>query len=228
MQNLSLSNESISTLSSELSQDEGAYFDRSRSGSFGTSFSDDEGRDSGHFHQDAVANIYDGLRDGLSADVVQLELVGLRMSANASEHQVRQAVVEAFMKRIEQLMDASSIGAGEAVKEIFGKYKDIVERIVFDRDHDDKPDQVDLLLLIQKDLVNRSKGDTVLVFTSKELYDLELVDEEAFEQWWEDERSSNTEEMKKVRSQTKQFVEWLASADEDDSDEESEEDEDDE
>lgn len=218
MQELSLSHESISTLSSELSDDDDGYFDHSRSGSFGTSMSDDEGAAGGHFHQDAVASIYDGLRDGLSADVVQLELVGLRMSANASEHQVRQAVVEAFMKRIQQLMDADGASAGEAVKQIFGKYKEIVERIVFDRDHDDKPDQVDLLLLIQKDLVGRDKGETLLLFTSKELYDLELVDEEAFEQWWEDERSSNTEEMKKVRSQTEQFVEWLANAEEDDSD----------
>lgn len=226
MQELSLSNESISTLSSELSEDEEGYFDRSRSNSFGTSMSDDEGAAGGQFHQDAVSNIYDGLRDGLSADVVQLELVGLRMSANASEHQVRQAVVEAFMKRIQQIIDEDSASAGEAVKQIFGKYKEIVERIVFDRDLDDKPDQVDLLLLIQKDVLGKSKGETLLLFTSKELYDLELVDEEAFEQWWEDERSSNTEEMKNARSQTEQFVEWLANAEEDDSDD-SDDDEDD-
>lgn len=225
MEELSLSHESISTLSSELSDDD-EYFDRSRSDSFGTLMSDDEGAAGGQFHVDAVASIYDGLRDGLSADVVQLELVGLRMSANASEHEVRQAVVEAFMKRIQQIIDADSASAGEAVKQIFGKYKDIVERIVFDQDQDDKPDQVDLLLLIQKDLVGRSKGEALLLFSSKELYDLDLVDEEAFEQWWEDERSSSTEEMKKVKSQTEQFVEWLANAEEDDSDD-SDDDEDD-
>ena len=175
-----------------------------------------EDDDRGHFHLDAVASIYDGLRDGLSADVVQLELVGLRMSANASEHQVRRAVVAAFMKRIQQLMETGLVGAGEAVKQVLTKYKDILHRIVFDWESDgDKPDQVDLLLLIQKDLVDRNKGETVLLFTAKELYDLEIVEEEAFEQWWEDERSSSTEALKGVRNQTHQFVEWLASTEAD-------------
>jgi hypothetical protein len=32
------------------------------------------------------------------------------------------------------------------------------------------------------------------------------------DQWWNDERSSNSEEMRTVRSQTQQFVDWLAEA----------------
>jgi translation initiation factor eIF-2B subunit epsilon len=213
MSELALSEASISTLTSEISEDR-AYGRRSRSESFGTSFSEEEDKD--HFHLDAVASIYDGLRDGLGADVVQLELVGLRMSANASEHQVRRAVVAAFMKRIQQLMETGRVGAGEAVRQVLTKYKDILDRIVFDRESDgDKPDQVDLLLLIQKDLVDRNKGETVLLFTAKELYDLEMVEEEAFEQWWQDERSSSTEALKRVRNQTQQFVEWLASTEAD-------------
>jgi translation initiation factor eIF-2B subunit epsilon len=207
MAELVLSDASISTFSSEDRVDD----NRSRSGSLGTSVSEDDDRD--HFHPDAVASIYDGLRDGLSSDVVHLELVGLRMSANASEHQVRRAVVAAFMKRIQQLIETGPVGAGEAVKQVLTKYKGILDRIVFDRKSDgDKPDQVDLLLLIQKDLADRNKGETVLLFTAKELYDLEIVEEEAFEQWWEDERSSSTEALKGVRSRTQQFVEWLTSA----------------
>ncbi|PGH15132.1 hypothetical protein AJ79_02658 [Helicocarpus griseus UAMH5409] len=224
MTNLSLSNDSISTLSSELSED--SFAQHSRSGSFGTSVSDgDEDDDRIHFHHDAVTSIYDGLRDGLTADVVQLELVGLRMSANASEHQVRRAVITAFLKRVLQLMEPpSSLGASEAVKQVLTKYKDILERIVFDRgeDHESKPDQVDLLLLVQAELVEKSKGETVLLFMAKELYDLETVEEEAFEQWWADERAVASEGLKRVRKQTEPFVEWLASAD---SEEESEEEE---
>ncbi|OJD11374.1 hypothetical protein AJ78_07844 [Emergomyces pasteurianus Ep9510] len=224
MASLSLSTDSISTLSSELSDDNFSH--HSRSGSLGTSFSDDDD-DRIHFHHDAVNNIYDGLRDGLSADVVQLELVGLRMSANASEHQVRRAVVTAFLKRIQQLMDApSSLSAGDAVKQVLSKYKDILDRIVFDRDEPHrKPDQVDLLLLIQQDLVERSRGEIILLFMAKELYDLETVEEEAFEQWWADERAVASEGLKRVRKQTEPFIEWLASADseEDDDDDEEEE-----
>ncbi|PGH26578.1 hypothetical protein AJ80_01707 [Polytolypa hystricis UAMH7299] len=226
MAELSLSNESISTLSSEIS-DDGSYDERSRSGSFVTSISDDE--DSGHFHHDAVTSIYDGLKDDLSADVVQLELVGLRMSANASEHQVRRAVVTAFLKRVQQMMEIERLGANDAVNQLLTKYKEILDRIVFDRDSSDKPDQVDLLLLIQQDLVERNKGETVLLFMAKELYDLELVEEEAFEQWWADERSVASEQLKTVRVQTKPFIDWLESAESDsedeDEDEESEDDE---
>lgn len=219
MAELSLSSESISTLSSEISE---PGFGGSRAGSFGTSYSDEDEQD--HFQHDASTSVYDGLRDGVSADVVQLELVSLRMSANASEHQVRRAVVTAFMKRIQQLMESGK-GAGQAVKEIFTNYKEVVDRIIFDKDSDQKPDQVDLLLLIQQDLVHRNKGDTILLFTAKELYDLEIVDEEAYEQWWEDERSSSTEEMRKVRVQAQQLVDWLANAEEDESSEEESEEE---
>lgn len=210
--NLSLSTESISTLSSEVSD-----FGGSRTGSMGTSVTEDEQED--HFIQDAAVSLYDSLRDKVTPDVVQLELVSLRMTANASDNQVRRAVVSAFMKRIQQIMDGGK-GAGEAVRDIFGTYREIVERCTFDRDSSVKTDQVDLLLLLQQDLITRPRGDTVLLFTAKELYDLELLEEEAYEQWWEDERSSSNEDLKKVRAHTQQFVEWLANAEEEESSEE--------
>ncbi|KAL5333042.1 nucleotide-diphospho-sugar transferase [Aspergillus crustosus] len=218
MANLSLSTESISTLSSEITG-----YGGSRSGSFATSVSDDEDQDS-HFVQDAAASVFDSLRDEVSSDVVQLELVSLRMTANASEHEVRRAVATAFMKRIAQLMEAGQ-GAGDAVRGIFVKYHEIIERALFDRDSNAKTDQVDLLVLIQMDLVHRVRGDTVLLFVAKELYELEVIEEEAFEQWWADERSSASEEMRKVRTQAQQFIDWLADAEEEESSEEEESDE---
>lgn len=221
MANLSLSTESISTLSSEISD-----FGGCRAGSYGTSVSDEEQED--HFVEDAAVSVYDSLRDGVTPDVVQLELVSLRMTANADDNQVRRAVVSAFMKRIQQLIDTEKKGASEAVRAIFGTYREIVERCTFDRNTPVKTDQVDLLLLLQQDLVSRPRGDMILLFTAKELYDLELLEEEAFEQWWGDERSSGTEDMKKVRMQAHQFVDWLANAEEEDSEEEEEEESDDE
>jgi translation initiation factor eIF-2B subunit epsilon len=215
----SLSTTSISTLSSEVS--DGSWQRSARS-----SFSDEEEQD--HFHHDASVSLFDGLRDGVSADVVQLELVSLRMTANASDVQVRRAIVTSFMKYIQQLMEGGK-GAGDAVHEVFSKYREVVERTLFDRNKEEKKDQVDLLLQMQQDLVHRNKGDTVLLFTAKELYELELVDEEAYEQWWDDERSTASDEMKAVRSQAQQFVDWLANAEEEEeSSEEEDSDEDDE
>lgn len=217
MSELAVSTESISTLSSEMS--DGPYYAGSRTG---TSITDEEEED--HFHHDAATSVYDGLKDAVTADVVGLELVSLRMTANASDNQVRRAVVAAFMKRIQQLIEAGK-GAGEAVREIFGKYREVVERSLFDRGKTEKPDQVDLLLLIQQELVTQTKGETVLLFTAKELYELEIVEEEAYEQWWAHEDSYRTEDMRRVRSQTQQFVDWLANAEEEESSEEEDEEE---
>lgn len=214
MAQLSLSTDSISTLSSEIS-----HFGGSRSESFGTSYSEDDDHD--HFVHDAAGSVFDSLKEGVTSDVVQLELVSLRMTANASDHQVRRAVVTAFMKRTQQLIEGGK-GAGDAVRDIFRTYREIIERCIFDRDSDEKPDQVDFLLLLQQDLVHRPRGETALLFAAKELYDLELFEEEAYEQWWADERSSASEELKQVRSQTQQFVDWLANAEEEESSEEEE------
>lgn len=218
MEKLSLSSASISTLGSELSGEE--YLDGSRSGSFGA-YSDEEDQDN-HFLHDASVSVFDSLKDGVSSDVVQLELVSLRMSANASEHQVRRAVVSAFMKRIQQLIDGG-MGTGEAVRDVFSKYRDVIERCIFDKQSEEKPDQVDFLLLLQQDLLHRNEGDSILLYAAKDLYDLDIVEEEAYEQWWSDEKSSSNEEMRKVRSQAHQFIEWLANAEEEESDEEEDE-----
>lgn len=212
----SLSSASISTLSSDISESSWPRSARS-------SFSDAEEQD--NFHHDASISIFDSLRDGVSADVVQLELVSLRMTANASDVQVRRAIVSSFMKYIQQLMEGGK-NAGDAVHQVFSTYQEVVDRTLFDRNKDQKKDQVDLLLQLQQDLVHRNKGANVLLFTAKELYDLELVDEEAYEQWWNDARSSETEEMRNVRTSAQQFVEWLANAEEEDSSEEEESDED--
>jgi len=148
------------------------------------------------------------------------------MSSNASDHQVRHAVVASFMKRIANLMDTSSIGASKAVKAVFWNYKDLVERTIFDKAKNEKTDQVDFLMLMQRDLVHRKKGEMIMLFAVRELYDLELLEEEGVEQWWKDTRSSDSEDMRSVRSQTEQFVEWLNNADEDSDDDEGEDEDD--
>lgn len=216
MPKLALSTASISTLSSDISVDDD--FHGGRSDSFGTSMSDDSEHEA--FQHLATAGLYEGLLNGTAANIVQLELVTLRMSQNASDQQVRRALASSFMRVISQMME-SGRSAGDAVKEMFSRYKEVFDRSLFDKDKEDKPDQVDLLVQIQQDLVHRNKGDTILLFAAKELYDLDIVEEEAYEAWWADERSSSTEEMRKVRAQTQQFIDWLANASEDEDEDES-------
>ena len=157
--NLSLSAESISTLNSD-SDDEmdGAYnVNRSAADSFMSINSQDSyaSQHAANFDHDAAASIYDSLCEGHDAANIQLELTALRMSTNASDHQVRRAVAVAFVKRIAQLVNVAS-SVREAVAQVFGRNNDLVDRSIFDKAHSSKADQVDFMLLLQGELDRKS------------------------------------------------------------------------
>lgn len=225
---------SASSMSTLDSPDSGSFLQHdisssSRRGSFPSDPSDDvaQNRD---FHIEATASILDGLTKGDTTDVIQLELLSDRMRTNASDHMVRHAIVAAFMKRIYNLIEGESastgMGAGPAAKLVFGKYAELVERMsISDKEKEDKADQVDFLMLVQKDAVGKSKGEHVILFVTKELYDLDIVEEAGVLQWWADARSAEGE-MGRVRELTEQFVDWLKQPDEEEVMDEDEDDED--
>lgn len=220
---------SISTLASSDSDMEPR--ESSRRGSFRSDPSDDAGENR-DFHLEATASILDGLQKSDPPDTIILELNGYRMSTNASQHEVRKALVAAFMKRISTLVNGDSnsgtVGTStrEAVKQLFGTYKALVERTIFDQDADLKVDQVDFLMLVQRDASGRSGGDQLLLFVAKEMYDLEILEEDAIVQWWKDERSKEGA-MGKVRELTQQFITYLETAESDEESGEEEDEEDD-
>ena len=205
----------------------------SRRGSFRSDPSEDaaENRD---FHLEATASILDGLQKDDPPDTIILELNGYRMSTNASQHEVRKALVAAFLRRISNLINGDSTlgrpgtSTREAVKHLFVTYKSLVERTMFDKDTTFKTDQVDFLLLVQKEVSGRSSGDQLMLFIANEAYDQDIVEEDGILQWWDDERSQ-AGDIVGVRGLTEQFVKYLQEAEEDDgSDESLEDDEEDE
>ena len=223
------STSSISTLTSSDSDLE--LRDTSRRGSFRSDASDEQGENR-DFHLEATASILDGLQKEDSPETIMLELNGYRMSTNASQHEVRKALVAALMRRVSNLTNGDStpgtsiIGVGDATKHLFTKYKTLIERTLFDRDANLKVDQVDFLILFQKEASIRPAGDQLMLFVAKEAYDQEIVEEDGILQWWEDERSKAGETLK-VRSLTEKFITYLQEAEEeDDSDEEDEDEED--
>ena len=159
--------------------------------------------------------------EGHESANIQLELTALRMSTNASDHQVRRAVVSSFVKRIMQL-----IKAGQAVKssvaQVFGQHKELIDRSIFDKNAADKPDQTDFMLLLQADLANKENGDTILLSAATKLVELDSVEEEGILQWWGDERSGENGELEKVREKTRSLIEFLQQESESESEEESE------
>ncbi|KAI9735861.1 MAG: hypothetical protein M1834_001326 [Cirrosporium novae-zelandiae] len=204
MANLSLSDSSVSTLHSEPSEES-----ESRAGSTTTA---DEGPGEERFLADVSASVLDALEKKQAWDVIHLDVMSSRLTFDASDHSVRHAIIMAFNKRIQQLMETDSLGAGEAVKKVYSGYKMLIERAVSDADKEEKPDEVDFLILVQQDLIHYNKGGAILLFTAQELYNQEIFEEEAFHQWWEDPKSSADEDMQKVRTQTEEFIKWLKEA----------------
>lgn len=223
-----LSNESISTLNSDSeAEDFEIRHDRSTTSSF-LSVGSADSQHAANFDHDATQSIYDSLEQGHESANIQLELTALRMSTNASDHQVRRAVVVSFVKRIIQL-----IKTGEAVKaavaQVFGQHKELIDRAIFDKNSTDKADQVDFMLLLQADLAHRENGDAVLLSAATKLTELDSIEEDGILQWWSDEKSSETEELRNVREKTKALVDFLQESDEegeDDDDDDEDEDSD--
>lgn len=226
--------ESISTLNSETwSEDDGKVEKSSRSESFlsiGSVDSEDSkaGREAVDFHHDAAASIYDSLQKGDEAANIQLELTALRMSANASPHMVRRAVVAAFMKRMASLLD-EGLSPAQAAKHSIPTQQMLIERTMFDRgeEHKDKVDQVDFLLLMQADVCHRKDGEKIMLHVCNELYMRDVLEFEGVEQWWADEKNEGSEELKQIKVAMGQFVDAIRAAEESE-EESSEEDEDEE
>lgn len=221
----SISDSSISTLNSE----EGNYenFTSSRRSSVLSDPAGDTTK-SRDFHFEAVASILDGLQKGDLPENILLELNSYRMSVDANPHEVRHAVVAAVIKRISSLVGDNLAGTTaqspqEVITELFGKYKALVGRNIFDKDEDSKVDQVDFLLLVQMEAAGKVQGESIMLFVAKECYDLDIVEEDGVLQWWEDDRSQ-TDDLRSVRALTEPFIVFLREAEEEESDESSDED----
>lgn len=129
---------------------------RSSVGSFTTPTSDEDRNYD--FHYDASSSIFDALQRDEGPDIVQIELQGLRMGVDADYHQVRRAVIAAFTKRIDQLVDQQSLSVSDAVKRMVTKYQVVFQKTIFDQNKHVKSDQIDFLLSLQRDLTRRSRG----------------------------------------------------------------------
>ena len=216
---------SISTLTSQISDDDDLPIEHlsRRSSAFSDPSDVETAQKNRDFHLEATSSILEGMAEGHAADTIFLELNGYRMSVDAQPHAVLSSVVSAFIKRIFQLTD-SGTSAREAVSTVFFKFKALADRVILDKAADQKKDQVDFLLYVQKEVAGKPKGGELLLFVAKEVYDLELVEEDGVMQWWEDERSTKGD-LGTIRGLTEQFVTFLKDAEEDDEDEEESEDE---
>lgn len=197
----STSTSSISTLTSSRSASPQPTHHRSTSVTSTTSApSDDLSRttsadgtasSNAEFHKEASASILDALIKSDDPANIQIELQGLRMASNASEHAVRRAVVAGVMGYI---LQQRASGSKTSIQTIVKRNKDLLERVV-----DDTSEQVDLLMCVQRELVGKKDAETVLLSTCNALYGGDVVEGEAVVSWWEDERGVQSEGMRAVR-----------------------------
>ncbi|CAK4034422.1 translation initiation factor eIF-2B subunit epsilon [Lecanosticta acicola] len=190
-----------------------------RSDSFASIDSDEsgEGRKEAHdFHREAVNSLFDDMQKNKTPDTMRLELGSLRMTANAEDRQIRRAIAVAFTKRIANLVEHGS-SPKDAVGQVFTAYKSLLDGYLKEEDW-----QAELLLFLQTDLVHRPQGEKILLFLSNALATSDMVEAEAFEAWWNDARSSASEQLEAVRKDTKQLVDVLVGDDEDEDEEEEE------
>ncbi len=219
---LNLSTDSISTFTSSINGDTPTQ-NRSRLSSFAGSLSDDgdSGPTNESFHHDAVNGLVDSLKDHTDFDSTKLEFMGLRLSNNATDHQIRRAIAVAFTKRISQLCEGEGMEASKAAMQVFntkGAVKFLKQVAIGEDEGGDTLDaQVDFLGCLQRDLCHRANGAGILAAACQRLYQDEVVEEDAYQRWWrgcEGLGEGEDAEMKRVREAAGVFVEWLDEAEE--------------
>jgi len=191
---------------------------RRASGSFATSASEENEEDA--WHKEAVISLRTALEKNHPVEVAGLELNSLRMASDASWHQVRRATATAFVARLDDLMEQRQT-ATVACGQLWGRWGPLLNRMIHGLE-----DQVDFLLLVQKECSIKGRGGTILLHSVQKLYDIDLTEEEAVNDWWRDERSANDDDLANVRKPTNAFITWLAEAESEDEDEDEEDEED--
>lgn len=211
--------DSTSSIASDVSEtSEQMSKDGSRSTSFATHASDEDTGE--RFVHDTAAILVQRMQEGRHSDDMQSELMGLRFSGGADGSQVQKSVALALTKHIHQ-QTGSGFSADQATRKTLEQYRYLIRREKAEQTIDE---QVVFLLEAQSDLSRRIDGSKIMPYFVKDLYDLEVFEEEAFSSWYEDERSQEAA-MTAVRNAAKPFIDWLAEADEE-SDDEDDEDED--
>lgn len=221
-------NESKSSLASDDSESsETQSPSDSRSQSFATQASDEDMSE--RFIYDTAAILIQRMQEGRNSDDMQSELMGLRFSGGADGDQVQNAVAVALTRYIHGEVSTGT-SAEQATRKTLEQYRHLIRRENAEQTIDE---QVAFLLEAQTNLSKRTEGPKIMPYFVKDLYDLDVFeDEDTFNSWYNDERSK-APGIAATRDAAKPFIEWLAQADEeseeeDDDDEEEDEDDDEE
>lgn len=226
MGHLNISSSSISTLPGDSDEETDSDDDESAPNATNEATTNTFGRSAEEedWHREAWTSLLNAMENNQPAEVANLELNGMRMTANANFHMMRRAIATSLVMRIEQVVTREAQSPYNAASRILKQWESTIKRAIFKI-----KDQSEFLLFAQRECVDRPDGPAILLnFTRVMNHDMDIVDEEAVNDWWNDERSKEGEKMASVRRMTEPYVTWLAEAEsesEEESEEESEDDE---
>ncbi|KAK6202442.1 translation initiation factor eIF-2B epsilon subunit, GEF [Scheffersomyces amazonensis] len=169
------------------------------------------------FIQEAVATVDRSLNNNHDLDTAVLELNTLKMSMNASYHDVRNATSEALVKQVLKFIKTQTLDPKSAAKKVFERWGPMYKRQIFEFE-----DGIDLLNILQEKIAQSDKAyNQIILFVAVQtLYD-EVLSEEAILAWWNSSKNIEDENIKYVRGLTEQFIKWLETAEEESEEEES-------
>lgn len=177
-------------------------------------YSEEEEED---FNKEAVDTVTRALENNHDLDTALLELNTLRMSMNVTYHEVRLATCHALLTRIVHFVATDTLDVKEATTKLFKEWGSMFKRQLFGDE-----EQVDLAQILQTKCAALSPtyNQVVLFIALRQLYEQDILDEDAILAWWDSAASSATADLVEVRTVAAQFVNWLREADEEDSDDE--------
>lgn len=216
LKSLNVSDDSISTLSSRHRRKHSRSHSRSRRFSVNSAVSDTFGDADGddgeeNFDLEAFDTVKRSVDNNHELESAMLELNTLRMSHNASYHDVRMATTKALLYKIAALIDTNISSAKETATKIFSTWGPMYTRQVFNEE-----EQVDLCQILQLRIseMDRAYNRVVLFVAISQLYELDVLEEENIIKWWDSPSSKASAELEYVRESTGQFIAWLQTAEE--------------
>ncbi|KAH7157162.1 nucleotide-diphospho-sugar transferase [Dactylonectria macrodidyma] len=226
-----ISTSSVSTLSSEVYQDDFDQGAHSADADASTrsrlsSFASDEAGEKISFHNDAVHGLLDALRaDSDDFDSAKLEFMGLRLANDASDSMMRRAVAVSFARRAAELLtpEYGPLEPSKAAEKTLTASKGAAKFVDEVGVGGGEPEQVDFIIALQKGLLHakgpdQSRLGTLLAALLQQLYALDILEEEGILSWWGDERAAEGDGMVALKDKCRVLVEWLENAEEEDDD----------
>ncbi|KAH7154889.1 nucleotide-diphospho-sugar transferase [Dactylonectria estremocensis] len=226
-----ISTSSVSTLSSEVYEDEFDHGAHSADADASTrsrlsSFASDEAGEKLSFHNDAVHGLLDALRsDSDDFDSAKLEFMGLRLANDASDSMMRRAVAVSFARRAAELLTAEygPLEPSKAAEKTLTASKGAAKFVDEVGVGGGEPEQVEFIIALQKGLLHakgpeHSRLGTLLASLLQQLYALDILEEEGILSWWGDERAAEGDGMVALKDKCRVLVEWLENAEEEDDD----------